>query len=58
MNELQALIKFVKGSTKPVQEAVDEFFSYIVWSPLKDEFDRMNRRQKLAFFNNLKGERK
>ena len=58
MNELNDLISLVKSSSKPVQELVDEYFSNIIWSILKSEYDQMTTQQKRQLIKKLEGERK
>lgn len=58
-NEIQQLITLVKTDvSKSVQECVDCFFASIVWSPLKDEYNRMTTVEKQFLITKLTAERK
>jgi hypothetical protein len=58
-HEIQELITLVKtNKSKSVQEVVDSFFAEIIWSPLKDEYDRMNDVEKQFLIAKLTTERK
>jgi hypothetical protein len=57
--ELKQLISTVKTFNKvPVQEVVDSYFADIVWSPLKDEWNRMNATERQMLIAKLNHERK
>jgi hypothetical protein len=58
-HEIQQLIELVKtNKSVPVQTVVENFFADIVWSPLKDEYDRMTTAEKRFLIAKLTTERK
>jgi|GEM_PF-5703434 len=56
--ELDHLISMVQVTNKPVKEVLEEYFKAVQWSILKDEWTRMNRREKQALVEKLEQERK
>lgn len=55
--ELDHLILMVKVSNRSVKEVLEEYFKAVQWSLLKDEWTRMNKKEKRSLINKLEKER-
>lgn len=52
-SELSQIIELVLGSTEPVEVVVEKYMASVTWTILKDEYEKMNRKEKKKFLHKL-----